>query len=74
MIAIINSLARNLTTENRITNTLNPRTHQIKHLLSAGLEIAVDYIFISKEIQVKEFAVIEEDLSDHLGLKATIEI
>src|SRR6185369_3399862 len=70
----LSTLARNLIKENNITNTLNPRTHGIKHLLAEGLEIAVDYIFTSNDLGVKEFSVIEEDLSDHLGLKATIEI
>jgi len=70
----INQLARNLVTENNITNTLNPRTHGIKQQLANGLAIAVDYIFTSKEITVKNFSIIEEDLSDHLGLKTIIEI
>ncbi len=64
----LNTLARNLTTENNVRNTLNPRTHYIKHLLANGLEIAVDYIFASQDILVKDFAVIEEDISDHFAL------
>jgi len=70
----ITALARNLTTENNVVNTLNSRTHVIKHLLTAGLTIAVDYIFVSPDITVKKFEVIEEDISDHLGLKTILEM
>lgn len=70
----INSLTRNLCAENQVTNTLNPRTHMIKDKLQNGLEIAVDYIFVSNDIEVKNFAVVEEDISDHLGLITKIEL
>ena len=68
----LNKLARNLIEENHVTNTLNPRTHRAKNLFPQG--VAVDYIFTSSELQVKSFAVVEEDISDHLGLKTEIEI
>ncbi|MEK7571201.1 MAG: endonuclease/exonuclease/phosphatase family protein [Patescibacteria group bacterium] len=68
----IETIARNLTRENNITNTLNPRLHKVKHLFPPG--VAVDYIFVSPDIEVKDFTVLEEDLSDHLGLTATIEV
>lgn len=68
----INKLAHNLTTENQITNTLDPKNHRAKILFPKGL--AVDYIFTSKDVQVNNFAVVDEDLSDHLGLKVEIEI
>lgn len=68
----INKLARNLTDEYHITNTLNPRTHRAKVLFPPG--VAVDYIYISNDLEVKTFAVIEEDISDHLGVTAEIEI
>jgi len=66
----LNQLARNLTAENQITNTLNPRTHRAQELFPKG--VAVDYIFVSRDIEVKKFKVLEEDLSDHLGLTAEI--
>jgi len=68
----INRVARNLTDHYHVINTLNPRTHRAKVLFPPG--VAVDYIFTSKDLTVKNFAVIEEDLSDHLGLTAEIEI
>ena len=68
----MNKLARNLTSEYHITNTLNPRTHRAKVLFPPG--VAVDYIYISNDLKVKNFSVIEEDISDHLGLTAEIEI
>lgn len=72
MIQKISSIARNLTTQNKITNTLNPRTHVAKSLFPKG--IAVDYIFTSTDLAVKKCDVITEDISDHFGLTATIVI
>lgn len=68
----IDSLARNLTVENHITNTLNPRTHKATHLFPPGL--AVDYIYVSDDVTVKDFHVVDEDISDHLGLYLTCEL
>ncbi len=70
----IDTLARNLITENGVPNTLNPKIHRASHLFPPG--IAVDYIYVSSEIQVKEFSVITEEttLSDHLGLMVEIEL
>lgn len=68
----VNKLARNLTTENKVSNTLNPRTHRAKHLFPKGA--AVDYIFVSPDIKINNFSVVEEDLSDHFGLIVEIEI
>jgi endonuclease/exonuclease/phosphatase family metal-dependent hydrolase len=68
----LDELARNLTAKNNINNTLNPKNHRAKVLFPKGL--AVDYIFISKELQANNFAVIDEGLSDHFGLTAEIEI
>lgn len=72
-VALISTLGRNLTLENNVINTLNPRLHRKKHLFPKGL--AVDYIFTSQNIEVKKFKVIDDvDLSDHLALGATIEL
>jgi endonuclease/exonuclease/phosphatase family metal-dependent hydrolase len=68
----LNAIARNLIKENNITNTLNPRTHRAKILFPQG--IAVDYIFVTNNIVVKDFSVVENDFSDHFGLQATIEV
>lgn len=68
-IKTINTFAKNLTSNFGITNTVNSRTHRAK-----GLTTAVDYIFVTEDIIVKDFRVLEEDLSDHLALTATIEI
>lgn len=72
LIQKITKFARNLTEEQHITNTLDPINHGAKHLFPKGL--AVDYIFVSRDISVKKFAVIKEGLSDHFGLTAEIEI
>lgn len=73
LIQKLNSFARNLITENNITSTLNERKHRAKMLFPPGA--AVDYIFVSNDIKVNEFEVLDkEDLSDHLGLIAEIEI
>jgi endonuclease/exonuclease/phosphatase family metal-dependent hydrolase len=68
----IDKLARNLTSEYHVTNTLNPRTHRAQILFPAG--VAVDYIYISNDLEVKSLSIIDEDISDHLGLTAEIEI
>jgi endonuclease/exonuclease/phosphatase family metal-dependent hydrolase len=68
----ITKLARNLTDEYHISNTLNPRTHRAKELFPKG--VAVDYICISSDLTVKNFSVVQEDISDHLGLTTEIEI
>lgn len=70
---LFNSLARNLTAEFGITNTLNPRLHRVTHLFPHGL--AVDFIFVSKEFVVKKFECLDsDDISDHLGLVAEVEL
>ena len=68
----ISELARNLITEYQVTKTLNPRTHRSQEVFPEG--VAVDYIFVSKDITVKNFTVIEDDISDHVGLVVEIEI
>jgi len=69
----LSTLARNLTSQNNISNTLNPRIHYAQHLFPKGL--AIDYIFVTPDIRVKEMKVIEDlDLSDHLAVEATVEI
>lgn len=66
-------ISNNLIEKNNITNTLNPRTHHVKKLFPPG--IAVDYIFVSKNLEVKKFEVIDNvDLSDHFALYVEIEI
>jgi len=67
-------VSRNLIIENKIRNTVNSRTHRAADsIFPEGA--AVDYIFISKNIKVNSFRVLENiDLSDHLGLMAEIEI
>lgn len=70
LIKKISMFTRNLISENNITNTLNPRIHRSKALFPPGA--AVDYIFITHDVALKEFSVIEEDISDHFGLSAKI--
>lgn len=71
--SMFDMLATNLTKQKNITNTLNPRTHSVKELFPKGL--AVDFIFTSPEITVKDFQLVDTpDLSDHFGLKVEVEI
>ena len=72
MIQKISKLARNLVNENKVTTTLNPRTHRAKHLFPPGA--AVDYIFVSNDLSVTNFQVLNEDLSDHLGLTVEVDL
>ncbi len=67
-----NSIARNLTVENKIKNTLNAQTHRVEELFPPGL--AVDYVFVTRNLKINSFEVVEEKLSDHLGLKVELEI
>ena len=65
--------ARNLTKENGLTNTLNPRTHRANNLFPKGL--AVDFIFTTQDIKVDEFRLVDTpDLSDHFGLSLTFQL
>jgi endonuclease/exonuclease/phosphatase family metal-dependent hydrolase len=68
----LGNIAQDLVTKYKVTNTLNPRTHAAKELFPKGG--AVDYIFVDPELPVKKFEVLNEDLSDHFGLTAEIEI
>lgn len=64
---MFNAIGRNLSVENKLTNTLDAKYHRAKHLFPDGY--AVDYIFVDPSIKVKSFRVIEEvSLSDHKGL------
>jgi len=61
---------RNLTKENRLANTLNLRIHRHKEELLEEGGVAVDYVYTSPEITVKQFELLEHlDLSDHLGIR-----
>lgn len=71
-IQLLNAVGRNLTDENNVTNTLDEKLHGAQHLFPPGL--AVDYIFVSHDITVENFSVINNDMSDHLGLKAKVAI
>ena len=72
LIKKVSSIGQNLISKYNITNTLNPRKHLAKNLFPPG--VAVDYVFISDDINIKKFEVLREDFSDHYGLAATIEI
>lgn len=66
-------ISRNLTIENGVLNTLNPRTHHVKRIFPLG--ITVDYIFVEPKIEVINFELIDKlDLSDHFGLLTEIEV
>jgi len=74
LIKSLNNLAENLTVNNKITNTLNPRTHYLSKILFPP-GIACDYIFIDKSLKIKNFRLIDDlDVSDHFGLAIEVEI
>jgi endonuclease/exonuclease/phosphatase family metal-dependent hydrolase len=72
LIKKLDTLGQNITRKYNITNTLDPLNHNVKELFPAGL--AVDYIFVSDDVNVQSFSVVEEHLSDHFGLIATFEV
>lgn len=73
VVRMVEKLAINHTTKQRITNTLNPTLHRATSLFPKGL--AVDYIFTSQGILVTEVKLIDNpDLSDHFGISMTIKV
>lgn len=71
--SMFNDFGKNLIQENHVVNTLNPRTHPAKVLFPPG--IAVDYVIVSENINVKSFEVVDKtDLSDHFGLLTSFEL
>lgn len=69
----ISELTQNLVDKFTITNSLNLREHRASKFFPNGC--CVDYIFISPDLTAKEAVVLEkEDISDHLGISAKIEI
>ena len=71
-IKALGNYARNLVVENGITNTLNPRIHSAKHMFPKGG--AVDFVFVSRDIEVTQFTIVEEDISDHFALSTQLNI
>jgi endonuclease/exonuclease/phosphatase family metal-dependent hydrolase len=72
MVSKFNAILRNLTLENKITNTLNPRTHRAQILFPKGL--AVDFIFTTPTLKITDFKLVDSlDLSDHFGLSLIFE-
>ncbi len=72
LITEVSSLTTNLTQKYAVQNTLDPNNHRVKKLFPPGY--AIDYIFITKDLKETAFAVVQEDLSDHYGLSAKIEV
>lgn len=65
--------AISLTKMHHVKNTLDPVNHIVKNLFPFGL--AVDYIYVSSDIHVINFSVLEDiHISDHLALAVTVEI
>jgi len=64
---------RNLTKEYGVTNTIDPTLHRRWEDFAPGE--AIDYIFVSPDIKVVDFRVLDTvHLSDHFGLTTTIEV
>lgn len=69
----LEQFGQNLTKDFGITNTLDPLLHHAWERIKPG--IAVDYIFASKDVLIKEFQVLENlHVSDHFALEAIVEI
>lgn len=66
-------LGRNLTTEYNIEYTLNPKIHYLNKEIILK-KLAVDFIYISKNISLKKFELITQNLSDHYGLFIEFEV
>lgn len=66
VVKMIDKIGRNLAREHNVINTLNSRKHKAPHLFPPGL--AVDYAYVSDDIRVEKFEVLDMDLSDHLGI------
>lgn len=72
-ILALETLGRDLTKEYAIPNTVDPKVHVAWEKIKPGFSI--DYIFVSKDIQVDTFrALTDVHVSDHIGLRAEIEI
>lgn len=63
----------NHTVRNELTNTLNPNLHRAHDLFPKGL--AVDYIYTGFMLGTENFELVDvPDLSDHYGLRITIDL
>lgn len=74
MVKWTDEVARNITTENKVANTLNPENHKARdEIFPPGL--AVDFLYVSKNINVTEFEVVDTPtFSDHLALSMVCEL
>ena len=64
---------QNLTKKYDVKNTIDQALHVSWEKIQPGFPI--DYIFVSPDVQVDSFAVLENvHMSDHIGLSATLEI
>ena len=67
------TLARDLSEEYDVKNTINLDVHYAKEQLKDG--ITVDHVFVTSDIKVHNFEVVATPtLSDHYGLRAELEI
>ncbi len=72
-VVALEQFGQNLTTKYHVPNTLDPYNHTAWEKIQPGF--SVDYIFISPQIKVVHFEVLDTiHMSDHLGLTATVEI
>ncbi len=73
IVAMMDELGVDHAVEAGLTNTLNGNLHRVPDLFPQGL--AVDYIFTSFGMKTEDFKLIDTpDLSDHYGLRITVEI
>lgn len=72
IVKMISELGIDHATKAGITNTLNAHLHRASELFPKGL--AVDYLFTSFNLNTSDFALVDQpDLSDHYGLRISIE-
>ncbi|MBI2442711.1 MAG: endonuclease/exonuclease/phosphatase family protein [Candidatus Levybacteria bacterium] len=75
IVSMFDAFGRNLTKEYELENTINLRIHRHAGEIEDEGGVVVDYVYVSKEFEIKKFELLEElDLSDHLGLYVECEL
>ena len=70
-IIALEQYGHNLTKEHKVINTIDPTNHTRWEEFAPGE--AIDYIFVSPDVQVEDFKVLDTvHMSDHYGLTATV--
>lgn len=72
-VVALEKYGQNLTKVYRVKNTIDPTLHTRWEIFAPGE--AIDYIFVSPDVQVKHFEVLHNvHMSDHFGLSAELSL